>query len=630
MKHFCTAFILLFAFSFSIYAQSGQNYQTILLKPSPMKGIVSIKNINNDFFPLLQSAKEEEMPKPGGKAYNEFLKQLKLNASANKTGAIYSTPIDSSISPVSHMAFSGNSTINGVPNDNDLAISNGGKIVSVVNSNVCVLDTNGNILKQFSLDALSDTLKLSAGKYDPRVLYDPAADRFIIAYLSGSTHNTSNIIFAFSQTNDPLGLWNLYSFNGNPVNDTTWSDYPIIALTNGELFLTVNGVKDSVSWQLGFHQTYIYQINKAKGYAGDSLVSRLYTGVKFNGANIRNICPAKGGSQLYGPDIYLVSDKNFSKMCDSVFLLHISGQLGDTSTKLTVKLLHSGTPYGLAPDAMQPSKGTLATNDSRVLDAFYENNKVQFVGNSLVPATGLAGVYHGIISNPDTAAFLNMNIIGHPYLEYGYPAIAYAGRNKAEDDAMIVVNYSADTVYCGNSAMLFKNGAYSPVYHLQSGKNQVNYVTGKSERWGDYSGAQRRYNAPGEVWVSAAFARSVKDGFFNDDIFGTWISELENTTQLAGIQSQNINNNIVNGSVYPNPAPQYQNVHIDFTLKTQETLLFYITDLHGKIVKNLLTDNALPGKNTFSFVTNPLAPGMYIIYATGNGKTVIQKKFVVE
>ncbi len=130
-------------------------------------------------------------------------------------------------------------------------------------------------------------------------------------------------------------------------------------------------------------------------------------------------------------------------------------------------------------------------------------------------------------------------------------------------------------------------------------------------------------------WVSAAYATYVKDGFGYDNVFGTWVSELQNTSPLAGIQpSKNLNP--FNASLYPNPAPNYQTVHINFTLESPEMLNFYITDIQGKEVKNLLTDNALPGENTFSFVTNPLSPGTYIIYATGSGKIIMQKKFVVE
>jgi hypothetical protein len=48
-------------------------------------------------------------------------------------------------------------------------------------------------------------------------------------------------------------------------DDSTWSDYPIIALSGSDLFLTFNQVRDNVSWTVGFKQSVIWQIDKTKG-----------------------------------------------------------------------------------------------------------------------------------------------------------------------------------------------------------------------------------------------------------------------------------------------------------------------------------------------------------------------------
>ena len=67
-----------------------------------------------------------------------------------------------------------------------------------------------------------------------------------------------------SQTNDPAGLWNLYALPGNPKDNDRWTDYPMIALTEGELFLTGNLIIPGEPWQTGFSETLIWQMSRTK------------------------------------------------------------------------------------------------------------------------------------------------------------------------------------------------------------------------------------------------------------------------------------------------------------------------------------------------------------------------------
>ena len=94
-------------------------------------------------------------------------------------------------------------------------------------------------------------------RFDPKTLYDPIEDRFILVFLIDNFSNSSLIVVGFSTTNDPSDPWNLYALPGNPFNDTTWTDYPAIAVTKDELFTTGNQIKEGVSWQVGFRGSLI-------------------------------------------------------------------------------------------------------------------------------------------------------------------------------------------------------------------------------------------------------------------------------------------------------------------------------------------------------------------------------------
>ena len=115
-----------------------------------------------------------------------------------------------------------------------------------MNSTIAVLNPNGGQMQQrkslhlfASAAGLSPVGNQNNFKYDPKIIYDPEADRFIAVLLNG-TNQFNWIVLGFSQTNDPAGTWNIYKLYGDYDADTTWFDYPAVAMTHGEFFLTGN------------------------------------------------------------------------------------------------------------------------------------------------------------------------------------------------------------------------------------------------------------------------------------------------------------------------------------------------------------------------------------------------------
>ena len=125
-----------------------------------------------------------------------------------------------------------------------MTISNDGMIISCINSTLHVCDTDRTLLEAKSLDAIGQELEIKFRKYDPRVIYDPNNDRFVMTYLNGSNPDEILLTLGFSKTNDPTDGWNLYSLPGNPLDDDSWSGYPMISLRGDELFYTINLLRD--------------------------------------------------------------------------------------------------------------------------------------------------------------------------------------------------------------------------------------------------------------------------------------------------------------------------------------------------------------------------------------------------
>lgn len=581
--------------------------------------VINLSEVQEDFHVKLQNL---EAPFPGNGSYRGYLAKMKKEIMENFEPAAVQQAHKTSGSapqPTIGINFRGNTYFDGVPNDNNMAISKDYKIISAINSNFFVFDSSGTNLLDISLGSFAAPLGVTGSKYDPKVVYDPDADRFILTFLNGFTDSTSMIIMAFSQTNDPAGNWNLYALPGDPRSNGTWTDYPAIAITQDELFLTTNSLLNGVSWQLGFVETLIWQIDKSKGYNGDSLASQIWSDILFDGAPIRNLCPIQGGEGPTGPNMYLLSNRNFAVDNDTIFFLEITDTLGAAGASLNINYLLSDQDYGMPPFASQAFNQFLATNDARVLGGFLHDNTLQFVGNTIDFASGHPAVYHGIISDVSGNPSLSGFIYGDSLVEYGYPNIALLGSGTGNQEAVIAVNYttiSADS-FPGCGAIYYDGaGNYSDPLAAKIGERYINVINGV-DRWGDYSTAQRDYANPGKVWICAGYARGNRT-------HGTWIAEYgaPNTVDRSSVRPAEASVN-----AWPNPVTEY--VSLEFRLDQSEWLDISLYNLKGKKVRVFLQDLAKSGLNRFSFYTDDLPEGLYLLRVEGKEGTVASKKIIV-
>lgn len=576
--------------------------------------------IQDDYFIRLSNL---EAPVPGSKTAKAHLEAVKQQIPAKIYGVntSQSNKKETVYHPFALRGFRGN-PYNGIPNDNHMAISNDGMIVSVTNSVLHVYDGDGEEKMTTSLGAFSDTLKIGGHKFDPRVIYDPEEDRFIVTMLAGNKIATSKIVLAFSQTNDPTADWNLYELPGNPLNDESWSDYPMISISNDEFFLTMNLLREGGTWQESFKQTVIWQVNKESGYKGEELVSELWSDINFGKKPIRNLCPVKGGSGIYGPNMYFLSNRNFDLENDTIFFLEVTGKLDNDNTELKVSYLLSDEKYGVPPSASQTDERLkLQTNDSRVLDAFIENDQIIFASNCVYFENNFAGMYVGHISKVSSEPSLKGINHGDELLEFGYPGLAFVG-DKDNMEAIICVNYSSTEEFPGCGVLTYKDNSISKFKRVKTGGSSIRQLGG-NERWGDYIGTQPKFNEPGKVWMAGTFGR--KAGL-SGDAYGTWIQEVVK----YGLNSVDDPKTDVPVSVYPNPVVQYDWVKVQLTLPEATTLNYSVYDLQGKEVVQLLNEKTKAGTNEFVFDASPLLPGVYLLNITNNKGIVHSERFEVQ
>lgn len=516
----------------------------------------------------------------------------------------------------------------GIPPDNYMAISQGYKAVSVMNTFIAVLDpVTQQMVQRKSLSGFTQAVGLPQNiqnpnnyKYDPKIIYDPEADRYIAVVLNG-VNQFNWVIFGFSQTNDPAAGWNFYKLYGDYAADTTWFDYPTIALTHNEFFLSGNKITYSGSWQAGFRQSVIYQVRKEDGYAGaPNLTYQLWDSIGINNNMfIRNLFPVKGGGVIHGPEQYFLSNRNFDIQNDTILLLKIPDTIGSTNNTMSLTVLQSNLPYGVPPDGRQDSSynvnlGRLTTNDGRILGAYIENDEIQFVSASLNTGTGSSGVYHGRIANVSTAPAVTANIYAIDTIDFGYPNISFAG-NQGGNTSIISFDYTGPRTFAGLGAIYFDGSQYSDLLKVKQGDSIIEVMSGL-QRWGDYTGSQPFWSAIGRVWIEGIYGRK-------DRKYGNYMAEI-GVPALAGVGSTN--HQASQGTLYPNPA--YDFIELDFSVAENGPVNFTVYDMSGRVVDQVLHTECRKGKNRLQFNTAPFAQGNYILKGMNvRGETILAEKF---
>ena len=403
----------------------------------------------------------------------------------------------------------------GTPNDNTVAFGDS-VVMTAVNSVIWAWDLRKDTFlfpQQFIPLVAASGVQTSAGASDPRLLYDPVAERWVLLFFVGSSPAASQIVVCFSQSKDPNAGWNTYTLPGNPLNNNRWSDFPSMAFTDDKLVMSINLIIPNVSWQVGFDGTVIWEMDKAAGYAGAAaLPAELHHGFATEGRLIRNLVAVTGWNGYASRPMW-ASNRNFDAQNDSLFFLRRSDSAVGGTHSYEIHRLRASQPYGLPPNGRQPSTSAtdptkgLQTNDGRWLGAQeMPDGSVHLVSTTRDFATQRSAVYHGIIPSAEQPDTLLGHVIGDSQRFYGYPNLTWVGNEGCDAEVLIGFNHCSPQDFAGYSAVYYGNdGSYSPVLHLKSGLGNISKLGG-AERWGDYFGIQQDYARPGYAWLAGFYA----------------------------------------------------------------------------------------------------------------------------
>jgi len=576
-------------------------------------------------------------PVPGGDSYKSFLMTQKQQqnfrsfpapAAASKTStataptAGYGTAIYRYTPQGNPFDFTG-----GIPNDNAMAISKDGILCAAVNSVFWAKDLNtGELLMPGPLGIRS--LQQMAGGtsfenyYDPKLIYDPTLDRFVLVFLKDNDAANSRIIVCFSTSNDPTEPWNVYRLNGNPLNNNRWTDFPAIALTETGLVVTANLIIPNVSWQVGFDGSVIWHLDKSAGFAGGDVNATVYTQIKHNGSFTRNLHPVRGHDNI-SDRLQFLSNRNFDLQNDTIFLITLNESANDTT--ISTQALVASMPYGVPPNGKQADTDTtdatkgLQTNDARVLGAIQKDDWIQFVSTTAHGANSNAGIYHGFIDGASSSdPKVSTRVLSHPVRDYGYPNIAWSGVHPKQIQCLIGFNFTSIDGHPGVAAVQLGNDTtFSDVVLLKEGTTHVDRHSDSYERWGDYFSIQNKYDKdgsliPSEVWMA---------GFYGDGPAQnrTWISQVFGNDTIVPLHADG-------GVLFPNPVVDGMDVTVQFNLDAEQEVSAALFFENGQFIQNLSSRTLPAGPSVLYVDMTGLASGVYIIRIEGtNGLSKIER-----
>lgn len=520
-----------------------------------------------------------------------------------------------SILPEVSTGFEANWSLQQTPPDNTMAISNAGRIVTANNDEVLYMNTSGGIVGEFTWADFFAGQGLNANIYDPKVIYDSQADRFVMTILHGSVASNSIVLLCFSQTNNPSDGWWVYQLAGNVLNNNCWFDFPGLGVSNNEVYITGNLY---TSGNDNFNQAVVYQIQKAQGYAGNNLVYQWWFGLPNTPIGAFTLQPASWGQQgNYGPGIVFVSSaaggSNVVRVWDLTDDLTGNPQFNGYTVNVPA--------YSPAANAQQQgSSALLATGDCRMMNAFFLGDRVHATFGTDV-GFGWSGIrYLRINANDLTAQSSNLGSPGS--VDLAYPAVASFGSVPGDLGVMVAFTRSSASMFPqARVAHCDANMNWSEQVLVKNGESFVTFIQGPEERWGDYTGIARRHNAPSPtVWLAACYGGNVP-GLNNT--WKTWVAEIGGSG-TSGVAEEPVSFPM---RLFPNPAMDL--FQLDFSLEASTAVRVELLDARGALVKVLHDDTRSRGEYRLSFNRGALAAGTYHVVILGDQNKIGHETLVI-
>ena len=409
------------------------------------------------------------------------------------------------------------------PPDPALAVGNNDVLVGV-NTDIAGYNKSGGLNFRWvnSAALFGGVLPAGAGLFDPKMAYDHYAQRFICvaaAVRKAPSPNGSWLLVAVSKTSNAGGAWWVYALDvsvdgSNPTNN--WGDYPQLGFDTQAIYISTN----QFAFGGGFSYAKLRILNKAELYAGAPAHWYDYWNLKNpDGSQAFTLQPSAHFRGTGGnPPAYLASA--IYPAATKLVLWQLDNPIGwwSGSSPALNRFNVNCRAYSMPPGADQPDSATnLATNDSRLLNAVYQNaGGVQRLWTCHTSGFTWPGDSAGRAAvnwyeiDVNTRTVVQQNTYGAPGFYYFFPVI----QTDINRNAFLMFTRSGASTY-GQMRITGRRvtdgvGSLQGSTLVKTGESAYN-----GGRWGDYFGICRDPDTR-RVWALGEYAGPTGQ-------WGTWV-----------------------------------------------------------------------------------------------------------
>lgn len=373
-----------------------------------------------------------------------------------------------------------------VPPDPEMA-AGPNHVIAVVNVAFEIYDKTGTSLTggPVTLQSFLGANSACTNLFDPNVLYDEKADRWMIA----ADSNGTGYCAAVSQTNNPLGSYWIYRFATG--SGTLFFDYPHAGIGEDAIYLGAN----MFQFSLFFLDSRVWALDKAAMYTGASATALMRNlGSAPDTPQPLNLHGWNQGTWPTDKKHYFFAENNYNGADHNLYVW--DGPFTGANTFATLAGVNlntaTGVTAGLPVDVNQSGSGGLITaNDWRPLDFEYRNGYGWTTMTiSCNPGGGVVNCVRWAQINLSTGAIgpAGAGVFASSGAHRFFPDLAV---NKC-DTMAVGYTRSGSSEFPGIWAAGRKSttpaGVIGSERQIKAGEITYTAFDGAPRRWGDYTG----------------------------------------------------------------------------------------------------------------------------------------------
>lgn len=394
-------------------------------------------------------------------------------------------------------------------------------IVTMLNSQVAIASRTGAVRPGFpiTLAQFWSGLGPFAKIFDPRILYDAAADRWLASASTSPGGIDASLLLAVSASGDPGGTWHQFQIALGGADQ--WADYPVLGFNKTWITVSANLMDNP---PIGaYDRTAVYVFDRAALFGG---FRASYT-----------VFSEKSGQFTPATDLDRSSDTMYFAQAIAdpaggrIRISELSGPVGSENFRpgtAEIAAEETWSDTAATDSDFAPQLGSfykVDTGDSRLQNCVLRQNSMWCAHTVFLPAAKpTRAAVHWFQADPSNGRLVQHGLLDDPAAAsfYAYPSISVNRNNDA------VIGFSRFTASDYPSAAFAFRMAADPIHTLRAPgifkAGEAPYiaigVNEGSNRWGDVSATMVDPVDDESFWTIQEFAAAPTDHYLGR--WGTW------------------------------------------------------------------------------------------------------------